>query len=149
MIRRLPQHQNSRSGAAVVETAIVMPVFLMIIWGVVEFSRATMVGQIVTSAARKGARSAILDGSNNSAVTQEVREFVVKAVKGVQPADINVAITIVPGPNNANPNNQLALARSRDLCEVSVSVSYDKVAYFSPRFLKDATLRGVCAMNRE
>lgn len=149
MFRRAQQHQDSRRGAAIVETAIVMPVFMMVIWGVVEFSRATMVGQIVTSAARKGARAAALDGATNATVTQEVRDFVVQALKGVQPNDINVVITITPGPNNANPNNQLSAARSRDICQVTVSIPYEKVAYLTPRFLKNANLRGVCAMNRE
>ncbi len=45
-------------GAAMVEMAIVVTVFLMIILGIVEFGNYLMVNQAVVSAARDGARRA-------------------------------------------------------------------------------------------
>jgi len=141
--------RNDRLGAVLVETAIVMPVFLVVLWGILEFGRAMMVGQLTTNAARYGARAAILDGSTNSTITDDVKNFLVKTVSGISPDDVTVEIAVTPGPGNQNPQNQLSASRPRDICQVSVSIPYERVAYFSPRFLKNATLRGMCAMHHE
>lgn len=140
---------TQRSGAVIVETAIVMPVFVVILWGIVEFGRAFMVGQLATSAARFGARAAILDGSTNSVVINDVKAYFVRTVKGITVNDVTVEITVTPATGNSNPNHQLAASHSRDVCQVTVAVPYQRVSYFSPRFLKGATLRGICAMHHE
>ncbi|WP_437229202.1 TadE family protein [Planctomicrobium sp. SH661] len=144
-----PVKTDSRPGAVLVETAIVMPVFLVVIWGTMEFGRAMMVGQLATNAARFGARTAILEGSTNSSVTTQVKQYVVDTVKGITVNDVTVEISVTPGTGNQNPNNQLAASKPRDLCKVTVVVPYNKVAYFPPRFLANTKLRGVCAMHHE
>ncbi len=58
-----------------VEMALVLPVFVALMLGVIEFGRAIMVGQLVTNAAREGCRQAILDGSTNTAVSDFVKQF--------------------------------------------------------------------------
>ena len=42
--------KSDRRGAAVVEMAMVLPIFMMVVFGIVEFGRAMMVGQMVTRA---------------------------------------------------------------------------------------------------
>lgn len=144
------QHSpDRRCGAVLVETAIVLPVFLVVVWGIMEFGRAMMVGQLTTNAARYGARAAILDGSTNSSITSDVKQYVVDTVKGITISDVTVDISVTPGPGNQNPNNQLAASKPRDICKVTVTVPYERVSYFSPRFLKNANLRGVCSMSHE
>jgi len=149
MKRRMQIFQPERRGAVLVETAIVMPVFLVILWGVMEFGRAMTVGQLTTHAARFGARAVILDGSTNSAVIDDVKQLMVATVKGINPGDVTVEVTVTPGEGHQNPNNQLAQTKPLDLCKVTVKVPYSKVAYFPPRFLKDSTLQGVCVMHHE
>jgi Flp pilus assembly protein TadG len=47
-------------GQALVEFALIMPVFLLLVMGVVEFGRAWNSYQVVTDAAREGARMAVM-----------------------------------------------------------------------------------------
>ncbi|MCB9857415.1 MAG: pilus assembly protein [Phycisphaerales bacterium] len=56
MIRK--QNRFKRRGLAVVETAVIMPIALMFILGVSEFSLMLMARQSVAIAAREGARAA-------------------------------------------------------------------------------------------
>lgn len=52
---------RDRSGQALVETALVAPILLMLILGVVELSRAWNVHQVLTNTAREALRSAVVD----------------------------------------------------------------------------------------
>ncbi len=72
--QRQPKKQRRR-GAALVEMAFVLPVFMMVTLGIVEFGRAMMVGQLVTNAAREGARLGIIDGNTNNDVIATVQNL--------------------------------------------------------------------------
>ncbi|MCA9071736.1 MAG: pilus assembly protein, partial [Planctomycetaceae bacterium] len=76
-MKRLPQRsaQSSREGTALVEMALVLPIFVAVTLGIVEFGRAMMVGQLVTNAAREGARLGIIDGSTNAEVRTSIEQF--------------------------------------------------------------------------
>jgi Flp pilus assembly protein TadG len=52
------RRQDRERGAALVETAILIPVILMITFGLIEFSSAYQSSSVATSAARSGARVA-------------------------------------------------------------------------------------------
>ncbi|SFI34640.1 TadE family protein [Planctomicrobium piriforme] len=149
MQRQSSPNRQRRSGAVVVEMAIVLPIFMMVVWGIVEFGRAMMVGQLVTNAARYGAREAILDGSTNAVVTASVQQFLVDTVKGIKGSDVTVKVLVTPGTGNPDPKNDLATSRLKDICNVTVTIPYSKVAYFSATFLKTASLRGSCSMRHE
>src|SRR4029079_17974059 len=51
--------RRSRCGAAAVETALVLPLALLFLFGIIEYSRFVMTLQVVTNAAREGARYAV------------------------------------------------------------------------------------------
>ena len=53
--------RNER-GAALLETAITLPIILMICVGIFEFGRAYQTWQVLTNAAREGARVAVING---------------------------------------------------------------------------------------
>src|SRR5579864_8209893 len=63
---------RKRSGAAMVEAAIILPVFVLLVFGLIEASRLGMVAQILTTAAREGCRVAVIDGNTNTDVTNRV-----------------------------------------------------------------------------
>jgi len=52
--------RNNERGAALLETAITIPIILLICVGIFEFGRAYQTWQVLTNAAREGARVAIL-----------------------------------------------------------------------------------------
>jgi len=57
--RRVEKRQR-RSGAALVEAAIVLPVFLLFLFGIFEYSRFIMVRNLADHAVREGAREAVV-----------------------------------------------------------------------------------------
>ena len=141
-------HSERRRGAALVEMALVLPIFVAVTLGIVEFGRAMMVGNLVTNAAREGARLGIIDGATNSEVQQAVEDFLQAAV-GVAPADVTITIACEPYPGNPDPADQVDNCSPRDLVSVSVQVPYNKVSYIKPQFLSGKQLKGSASMRHE
>jgi hypothetical protein len=65
-----PLHRD-RSGQALVEFALVVPLLLILIVGVIELSRAWNAHQVITNTAREALRSAVVD---NPSFTQEAMQ---------------------------------------------------------------------------
>lgn len=148
IIRRRRTEASNREGAALVETALVLPIFFMIVLGIIEFGRAMMVAQLLTNGAREGTRVAIMPGSTNTEVETAVKSFVSSSV-GVAAENISVAITVTPAAGNPNPGNNVALANKRDLCSVVVQVAFSDVDYLPGEFLAGSNLIGQSAMRHE
>ncbi|MGB6041722.1 MAG: TadE family protein, partial [Pirellulales bacterium] len=53
--------RKKRRGVAAVEFALVAPLFVLMVMGMIEVGRAIMVQQVLTNASREGARRAVLD----------------------------------------------------------------------------------------
>ena len=68
--------RRDERGAALLEMAFVLPMLLLISIGILEFGRAFQTWQILTNAAREGARVAVLPGMDDSMVTARVQEYV-------------------------------------------------------------------------
>lgn len=66
---------RNQKGAALLETAITLPLVLLVCVSIFEFGRAYQTWQVLTNAAREGARVAILAESTNTMVTQTVRDY--------------------------------------------------------------------------
>src|SRR5579885_1189252 len=96
-----------RRGVAAVEMALVLPVFIAVVLGIIEFGRAMWVSNLVTNSAREGGRMAVLDGSSNAQVKQAISDFLTSTL-GVSSGDITTTITITPYTGNANPANECA-----------------------------------------
>ena len=62
-------------GAALLETAITIPVILLIAVGIFEFGRAYQTQQVLTNAAREGARVAILPATTDADVKAVVEKY--------------------------------------------------------------------------
>jgi Flp pilus assembly protein TadG len=66
---------KSQRGAALLETAITIPLILLVSVSIFEFGRAYQTWQVLTNAAREGARIAILSGVSDTQVTAAVRNY--------------------------------------------------------------------------
>jgi Flp pilus assembly protein TadG len=66
--------KNER-GAALLETAITIPIILLISVGIFEFGRAYQTWQVLTNAAREGARIAILADTTDTDVSAAVTNY--------------------------------------------------------------------------
>jgi Flp pilus assembly protein TadG len=72
MSKRLIRNER---GAALIETAITIPIVLLIAVGIFEFGRAYQTWQVLTNAAREGARVAILSDATDDRVTNAVQTY--------------------------------------------------------------------------
>ena len=70
-MRRL---RNQR-GAALIETAITIPLVLLVSVSIFEFGRAYQTWQVLTNAAREGARIGVISGTTDAQVTGAVRNY--------------------------------------------------------------------------
>ena len=101
--------QSERRGAATVEMALVLPVFFMVMLGIVEVGRAFMVSQLLTNAAREGSRVAIMTNSTNTEVTNTITDIVQASrlcSRRCLDHDHRYAVS-----RNPNPGNNVNLAK--------------------------------------
>ena len=125
--------KGERKGAALVEFALVLPVFLLLIFGGLEMGRAVMVKHILEEAARAGCRVASMQG----ATTNDVKSVVNQALEKAGLAGYQIAVS--PSPPR--------LAEHLDAVSVTITVPHSEVAWLpSPRFMGNKSLAGVCIM---
>jgi Flp pilus assembly protein TadG len=130
--------RRKRRGAAVVEFAVVAPVFFIMIFGLIECGQAIMVQQVLTNAAREGARVAVLDS------TTPTHDYVIgKVTTYLQNSGISGAtVTISPTePTSATYGQPVS---------VVVQIPFNNISWVpSPWFMRTATLTGRSVMRRE
>ena len=63
MIRSTDSRRDGR-GQALVELALILPILLMLLLGIFEFGRAWNTKQVITDAAREGARLAVVQNND-------------------------------------------------------------------------------------
>ncbi|CAN5902658.1 hypothetical protein BH23PLA1_BH23PLA1_21490 [soil metagenome] len=73
--RRWNRKWQRRSGAAAVEMALIMPLFVTLILGTIEAARIGMVVQLLNVAAREGCRTAVLEGRKQADVDQRIDQI--------------------------------------------------------------------------
>ena len=132
--RQLQSGPRTR-GAVVVEFAVVLPVFILLIMGMMEYGRMIMVQQLLVNASREGARHATLDGATTFSVIARVNSYLDNAgVSGAQ-------ITVAPNP---------ASAASATAITVDASIPFADVSWLpSPMFLGTTNLQTSSVMLRE
>jgi Flp pilus assembly protein TadG len=81
-------------GQALIEFALVLPVLLIMIVGIIEFGRAWNLHQVLTDAAREGARKAAI---SNATITQDSVINTVKTALSLGKADYTKATITTPG----------------------------------------------------
>ena len=93
--------ESRRRGAVIVEFALVAPVFLILITGIIELGRAIVVQQLLTNVSRDGARIAGYDSTTStSTVTTAVDSYLANV--GVSGA----TTTVSPNPPSLASDGQ-------------------------------------------
>lgn len=86
---------KSQKGQSIVEFALILPVFVVVLFSIIEFSRLWQTMNVITSAAREGVRVAAVTAPSMTQVTNAARNV-------LSAADIENATITVSGPNAAN-----------------------------------------------
>ena len=155
--KRNTTRKLQRSGATIVEMAVIMPVFGLFLAGLLEFGHAYMVINALNGAAKKAARYGAVDDVTTTNVVDRVKEILGAAVN-VNKVSIQVKNAGVFDSSNVNPKTinyaalpaiELSTAEPRQLFIVRVSVPYKDVAILPPFWIKNATLSGQSVMRHE
>lgn len=94
--------RNER-GAALLETAITIPLILAVCVAIFEFGRAYQTWQVITNAAREGARVAILSDATDAQVTSAVRNYMQTGqLSAYSSAAVNIERAVPFGSNTAS-----------------------------------------------
>ena len=134
--------RKRRRGAAVVEFAFVAPIFILLVFGMIEFGRMVMVQQVITNASREGARVSVLDGSTVSDVETVVTDYLTAAaVTADSSYGGGDGITVSPDPDTASLGDPIT---------VTIQVDFSDVSWIpSPMYLGGTKLRAASVMRRE
>lgn len=89
-----PLRLKSERGQALLETALTMPLLLLVVVGIFEFGRAYQTWQVLTNAAREGARVAVLPNAAASAASTRVTAYL-QSGQLSSPSSASVTVTMV------------------------------------------------------
>jgi len=137
---------RSRSGQAVVEFALVLPVFMLLLFGAIEFGRAYYDLHLLTNAAREGARIGVLPSKVENDVTSAVNTFLQNAgLSGTWTT--TVAVKDVTGVTRSGG---LAAAIEGDRIYVTLNYGFHVMAgRVLPGFTGTVQLHGRCVFRHE
>jgi len=125
--------EGRRRAAAVVEFAVVLPLLLTILFGIIEYGWIFMVRQSLQTAAREGCRLAVLESS-----TEPYANVIARVDQVMAPTGLTYSVTMTHA-TTASPVEQ-----------VEVSVPYNDVSLMGGFFgTHDYDLAGSCVMRKE
>jgi Flp pilus assembly protein TadG len=137
-----PGKRRGRSAMAVVEFAVLLPVLSMIMLGMLELSRAVMVKQMLTDAARKGCRTGIIQQFGNSDISNDATDVMRDngfSTTQFNPPTVGVITITVTDPYGNTLSDSLN-APPGSVISVQVSIPVSSFAWVSPYFLSSSTL---------
>jgi len=130
-----------------VEFALVAPLFLMLLLGMAEMSRALDVSTNLSGAIREGGRLASMKNADKIPAGSTVSQKTISDIKnmltavGIDGQNVTVTIVHADGPNAgqpfdfSDPNNKLKHFR------IDASVPYNDVSVFPLNFMDGKVLR--------
>ena len=122
---RIPRlRPNKEEGASLVEFAILAPLFVVLLFGLVEFGLAMYSKGMITNASREGARFGVVYATprkTDGEITSKVQEYL--ATAGFQD-DVNINVTGAQGTSGA---------------PLTVSVTYPYTFQVLPNFVSGFT----------
>ena len=137
---------RSEQGQDLVEFALILPLFLLLVFGTLEFGRAYYDMHLITNAAREGARRGSLPGKLEADVTAGVDTFMnTVGLPGAWSTTV-----VVKDPASAVRAGGLVDAEEGDTVAVTVAYDFTVLAgNILPGFSGTVTLNGRCAFRRE
>jgi Flp pilus assembly protein TadG len=91
-VRRL----GGESGTAIIEAALTLPLLLLVAVAIFEFGRAFQTWEVLTNAAREGARVAVLPDSTTAGTEARARAYLDSGALLGSSATITVTATTIP-----------------------------------------------------
>jgi Flp pilus assembly protein TadG len=155
---RKTRARSTRRGTAAVEAAIVLPVYFLLLLGIIEFGHAQMVVNLLQGGCRAGARMGSTAGPTTANVVSHVKEVLGAGVNAskvtiyVQDAgalDTGGTWPTTDAQVQALPAIEVSTAKERQMFVVRASVPYNSIAVVPMPFLKNYKLSAQCFMRHE
>lgn len=122
----VPRWPLGERGAVVVETALMLPILLVLLFGIIEFGRLYNAQLTLTHAAREGIREYVITGDAATAASTARA-----AVPGIAAGDLDVAITDSGGGpvsgESCDPVGELGIGDA-----MTLTISYTDFVGFIP-----------------
>lgn len=161
--RTLVRLARSRRGTTAVETAVVLPIFLLFVLGLIELGHAQLVKNVLRSACREAARVGSTEGHSTADVEQRVRDIIGSAcdvaaiqvyVKDASAFDGNGSPSTDGSSLESLPGIELTEAAERQLFLVRAKIHYQDIAIvphipYLGSFLDGVVLEGQSFMRHE
>lgn len=134
MKKEMKRSRFLRRGSAIVETAVVAPLLLLAMFGMVELGQAYNVKQTVTLAAREGARAAVLPGATFTDAQ----------------AAADASMTMAGLSGHTVTSNLATMAETESQVWVKVAIPFNKATYTGSMMGGETyTIASTTAMRRE
>jgi Flp pilus assembly protein TadG len=148
---------RERSGTTIVEMALVLPVFFLFVFAIIEFGHAYLVIGTMTAAVKKAARIGAADGVTTDDVITNVEESLGAAIDlsnaTIMVKDASVFDTDGVDADSISfdglPDLELTDAEDTQLFVVRIEVPYDDVALLPPFWAGGMTLHSESVMRHE
>ncbi len=125
--------EQRRTGAVVVEFAVVAPMFFVLILGAFEFGRLNVIRHTADNAAYEAARHAIVPGATSAEAVAKANSIL--NIVGTRGARVSV--------------NPTTLGPDVDTVTVTVEVPMTQNGWIAPRFTSAMTMRSFSTMRTE
>src|SRR5438477_7541173 len=103
--------RKRRKGGTLVEFAVVIPIFLVFVLGLIEVGRAFMASHVLTNAARVGCRQGVLTSQSTTTITSTVSTFLQN--QGITGTTITVKVNgVVADASSASSNDDITVTVS-------------------------------------
>lgn len=134
-IQRRPSAASrpSRSGAALVEFAITVPIVFLMFFAALDFCRLSMLTHTAEQAAYEGARRGSMPGATAQLAQAAAQEELDRL--GIRDATVLLEPSVITS------------ATARLTVEVHIPLSSN--AWLPPQVLRDATIKRQCSLSRE
>jgi Flp pilus assembly protein TadG len=127
------RRRQKRNGAAMVEFAIVAPIFFLLIVSSLEFGRLNVIRHTADQAAYEAARAAMVPGATAKEAKQAAKGML--AIAGTRGAKITVDPPAL-GPDDTQ-------------ITVTIDIPLSKNGWITPRFTQNAVIHAVSRLRAE
>ncbi|MEZ5944148.1 MAG: pilus assembly protein [Planctomycetaceae bacterium] len=146
-VRRNHSPDSQRRGSATVELAVITPLFLMLVLGMLEFGRAFHTTSSMDSAVRDAGRLASMGRpesipesmSLNDKVSNDIRATL--SAVGFNSEAIEVSIVYADGTNAGSPFDLDDPDNEMQLFRIEATIPYTEVSAFPLRYLRDHLIK--------
>lgn len=159
--RKAPQKNsgawNERLGSALVEMAVVMPVFGLLLAGLAEFGHTYLVINTMRTATKQAARYGVGENVNTQNVRNKLEDILGEAIdthsvtlmvkdgSAFDSSEVDPESIVV----SDLPDIEVSNAEPRQLFIVRVEVPYDSVALLPPFWVQGVTLSAQAVVRHE